>query len=66
MRHLDDEHLPEDRLDRDWIRQPPIIQALVKNPKVPLASRCPWSNVSSCETCASIGRDPNLPEGRAA
>jgi hypothetical protein len=45
MRHLDDELFRQVAVKRDWMRHPGVVQALVKNPSVPIAIGRP-----SCET----------------
>jgi hypothetical protein len=63
MRHLDDEIFRKIALNRDWMRQPLIITAMVKNPKVPIAISLPLVKHLPLRELKSIVRDPNLPEG---
>jgi len=63
MRHLDDEIYRIIGHRRDWLRKPPIVLALVKNPKVPIAITLPLVKQVPLRELRLIQRDPNLPEG---
>jgi hypothetical protein len=63
MRHLDDEIFRQIALKRDWMRQPAVILALVKNPSVPIAITLPLVKHLSIRNLKAVGKDPNLPEG---
>jgi len=63
MRHLDDEIFRLVSLKRDWMRHPGVVQALVKNPSVPIAIALPLVKRLSYRDLKSVMRDPNLPEG---
>ena len=63
MRHLDDEIFRQIALKRDWMRQPAVILALVKNPSAPIAITLPLVKHLSIRNLKAIGKDPNLPEG---
>jgi hypothetical protein len=63
MRHLDDEIFRQISLKRDWMRQPAVILALVKNPSVPIAITLPLVKHLSVRNLKAVGKDPNLPEG---
>lgn len=63
MRHLDDEIFRAIAGRREWIRKPPIVLALVKNPKVPLAITMPLVKQIPLREIRLISRDPNLAEG---
>ena len=63
MRHLDEEIFRKIAANRDWMRRPPIIAALVKNPKVNLAITLPLVKRLGDRDLKAIVRDPNLPEG---
>ena len=63
MRHLDEEIFRKIAANRDWMRRPSIIAALVKNPKVNLAITLPLVKRLGDRDLKAIVRDPNLPEG---
>lgn len=63
MRHLDEEIFRKIAGNREWMRRPPIISALVKNPKVNLAITLPLVKRLPDRDLKVIVRDPNLPEG---
>ena len=63
MRHLDIEIFRKIALNREWIRQPAVATALVKNPKVPLAISLPLVKNLPVRELKVVARDPNLPEG---
>jgi hypothetical protein len=63
MRHLDDEIFRRISLNREWMRKPGVIQAMVRNPGVPLALSMPLVRHLGLRDLRSIARDPNLPEG---
>ena len=63
MRHLDDFIYRTIAGRREWIRKPPIVLALVKNPKVPLAITLPLVKQVPLREIRIIARDPNLAEG---
>jgi len=63
MRHLADEIFRLIAGRREWIRKPPIILALVKNPKVPLAITMPLVKHVPLRELRLMSRDPNLAEG---
>src|SRR5262249_37028378 len=48
---------------REWLRNPAIAIALVKNPKVPLAITLPLIKSVPVRELRTIARDSNLPEG---
>ena len=48
---------------REWLRNPAIVVALVKNPKVPLAITLPLIKTIPIRELRTIARDPNLPDG---
>jgi hypothetical protein len=62
MRHLDDEVFHAIARKREWVRRTNIIQALVRNPKVPLSITMPLVRRLSMRDLRNIGRDRNLPE----
>jgi hypothetical protein len=63
MRHLDDEIFRLVSRKRDWMRHPGVVQALVKNPSVPIAIALPLVKRLPYRDLKSVMRDPNLPEG---
>lgn len=63
MRHLDSEIFRKISLNREWVRKQPIIQALVKNPAVPIAITLPLVKHLNVRALKAVMRDPNLPEG---
>jgi hypothetical protein len=63
MRHLDAEIFRKISLNREWVRKQPVMQALVRNPAVPIAITLPLVKHLNVRTLKSIMRDPNLPEG---
>ena len=63
MRHLDSEIFRKISLNREWVRKQAIIQALVRNPAVPIAITLPLVKHLNVRTLKSVMRDPNLPEG---
>jgi hypothetical protein len=63
MRHLDSEIFRQIGLKREWLRKPGIIQALVKNPAVPIAITLPLVKRLNDRVLKAVMRDPNLPEG---
>jgi hypothetical protein len=63
MRHLSDELFRIIAGRREWVRKPPIILALVKNPKVPLSISMPLVRHVPLRELRLISRDPNLAEG---
>jgi hypothetical protein len=63
MRHLDEEIFRKIAMNREWLRRPAIISALVKNPKVNIAITLPLVKRLNDRDLKSIVRDPNLPEG---
>jgi len=62
MRHLEPEIFYKIAMKRDWIRRPTIVQALVKNPKVPLNITLPLVRRLQMRDLRNIFRDRNLPE----
>lgn len=63
MRHLDEELFRRMAANREWVRKPPVIAALVKNPKVNLAITLPLIKRLNERDLKAVMRDPNLPEG---
>lgn len=63
MRHLDDEIFRKIAQNREWMRRPGIIQALVKNPAVPLAIALPLVKHLTIRDLKAVNKDPNLAEG---
>lgn len=63
MRSLSDEIYRTIAGRREWIRKPPIVLALVKNPKVPLAITMPLIKHIPLREMRLISRDPNLADG---
>ncbi len=63
MRHLDDEIFRLVSRKREWMRHPGVVQALVKNPSVPIAISLPLVKRLTYRDLKSVMRDPNLPEG---
>lgn len=63
MRHLDAEIFRRIGLNREWIRRAGVIQALVKNPAVPLAIALPLVKHLQLRDVKLVARDPNLAEG---
>ena len=63
LRNLDDEIYRKIATSREWIRKPPIVLALVKNPRIPLALTLPFVKQLRDRELKSVMRDPNLPEG---
>ncbi len=63
MRHLDEEIFRKIASNREWMRRPSIVAALVKNPKVSLAITLPLVKRLGDRDLKLISRDPNLPEG---
>jgi hypothetical protein len=63
LRHLDDFIYRAIAGRREWVRKPPIVLALVKNPKVPLAITLPLVKHVPLREIRIIARDPNLAEG---
>lgn len=63
MRHLDEEIFRKIAGNREWIRKPAVISALVKNPKVNLAITLPLVKRLMDRDLKAIVRDPNLAEG---
>lgn len=66
MRHLDAEIFRKISLNREWIRKQAIMQALVKNPAVPIALTLPLVKHLNVRVLKAVMRDPNLPEGLRA
>jgi hypothetical protein len=62
MRHLDPDIYRKIVSKRDWIRRLVIVQALVKNPKVPLDVTMPLVRRIPMRDLRNIGGDRNLPE----
>ncbi|HKA35841.1 MAG TPA: hypothetical protein VKH43_03425 [Thermoanaerobaculia bacterium] len=62
MRHLEPEVFHAIARKRDWIRRTGILQALVRNPKVPLSITMPLVLRLSMRELRNIARDRNLPE----
>jgi hypothetical protein len=62
MRHLDPDIYRKIVSKRDWIRRLVIVQALVRNPKVPLDITMPLVRRVPMRDLRNIGRDRNLPE----
>ena len=63
MRHLDDYIYRTIAGRREWVRMPPIVLALVKNPKVPLVITLPLVKHVPLREIRSIAHDSNLAEG---
>lgn len=63
MRHLDEDIFRKIAQNREWMRKPAIIAALVKNPKVNLAVTLPLIKRLHERDLKAVMRDPNLPEG---
>ncbi|MGH9368629.1 MAG: hypothetical protein ACRD3M_13250 [Thermoanaerobaculia bacterium] len=63
MRHLDDEIFRQIALKREWMRNPAVIQTLVKNPSVPIALTLPLVKRLGMRDLKSVMNDANLPEG---
>ncbi|MEP6802733.1 MAG: hypothetical protein ABJC07_12375 [Acidobacteriota bacterium] len=63
MRHLDEDIFRKIAQNREWMRKPAIISALVKNPKVNLAVTLPLIKRLVERDLKAVMRDPNLPEG---
>jgi hypothetical protein len=63
MRHLDEDIFRKIAENREWMRKPPIIVALVKNPKVNLAITLPLIKRLHERDLKMVMRDTNLPEG---
>ncbi len=63
MRHLDEDIFRKIAQNREWMRKPAIITALVKNPKVNLAVTLPLIKRLIERDLKAVMRDPNLPEG---
>ncbi len=63
MRHLDEDIFRKISQNREWMRKPAIIAALVKNPKVNLAVTLPLIKRLHERDLKAVMRDPNLPEG---
>ena len=62
MRHLDPDIYRKIVFKREWIRRLVIVQALVKNPKVPLDITMPLVRRLPMRDLRNIARDRNLPE----
>jgi hypothetical protein len=62
MRHLDPDIYRKIVFKREWIRRLVIVQALVKNPKVPLDITMPLVRRLPMRELRNIARDRNLPE----
>ena len=63
MRHLDAEIFRRIAANREWMRKPAVIVALVKNPAVPIAITLPLVKHVAPRELKAVMRDPNLPEG---
>jgi uncharacterized protein YdaU (DUF1376 family) len=63
MRQLDDEIFRRISLNKEWMRNAGVIQAMVRNPGVPLALSLPLVKHIGMRDLRTIARDPNLPEG---
>jgi hypothetical protein len=63
MRHLGDDIFRMIASRREWIRKQPIILALAKNPKVPLAIAMPLVRHLPLRELRLMSKDPNLAEG---
>ncbi|MEO8431580.1 MAG: hypothetical protein ABI592_08730 [Acidobacteriota bacterium] len=63
MRHLDEDIFRKIAQNREWLRKPAIILALVKNPKVNLAITLPLIKRLHERDLKHVMRDNNLPEG---
>jgi hypothetical protein len=63
MRQLDDELFRKIALNREWMRRPSVMTALVKNPSVPLAITLPLVKGIPQRDLRVVTKDPNLPEG---
>jgi hypothetical protein len=63
MRHLDDELFRKIALNKEWMRRPAIVSALVKNPSVPIALTLPLVKTLPLRDLRTVTKDPNLPEG---
>jgi hypothetical protein len=63
MRHLSDDIFRIIAAKREWIRKMPIILALAKNPKVPLAIAMPLVKHLPLRELRLMSKDPNLAEG---
>ncbi len=63
MRHLDEDIFRKIAMNREWMRKPAVISALVKNPKVNLAITLPLMKRLIERDLKAVMRDPNLPEG---
>jgi hypothetical protein len=63
MRHLDTEIYRKISQNREWMRKQPVIQAMVRNPAVPIAITLPLVKHLKIRELKAVVRDPNLPEG---
>jgi hypothetical protein len=63
MRHLDSEIFRKISLNREWMRKQGVIQAMVRNPAVPIALTLPLVKRLAIRELKAVMRDPNLPEG---
>ncbi len=63
MRQLDDEIFRIIVANREWVRKQGVLQALIKNPGVPIAFTLPLVKHLPLREMRGVMRDPNLPEG---
>jgi hypothetical protein len=63
MRHLHEDHFRKMAAKREWIRNAGVVNALVKNPRVPLTITLPLVKRLPVRELRSVARDPNLPDG---
>jgi hypothetical protein len=63
MRHLDTDIYRKISLNREWMRKRAVIQAMVRNPAVPIAIALLLVKHLPIRELKAVMRDPNLPEG---
>ncbi len=63
MRHLDAEIFRKISRNREWMRKLAVVQAMVKNPAVPIALSLPLVKQLPLRELKAVMRDPNLAEG---
>jgi hypothetical protein len=63
MRHLDGEMYRKISMNKEWIRNKAVMQAMVRNPAIPIALTLPLVKHLSPRELKAVMRDPNLPEG---
>ncbi len=63
MRHIHEDLFRKMAGNREWIRHPGVMGAMVKNPKVPLSVTLPLVKRLPIRDLKGVARDPNLPEG---